>query len=73
LAGRGLVSLRNKIMKRLIFKIPKEFYEGLEHIKIELATIKCVVCGEEILDTPTNRMQNLLVDNFLKSKKSVLY
>jgi uncharacterized protein (UPF0212 family) len=65
LAGGGLVSLRNNIMQKKIFKIPKEFYEGLEHVKIELATIKCVVCGEEILDTPTNRMQNLLVDNSL--------
>jgi hypothetical protein len=63
----------NKIMKKKTFKIPKEFYEDMEDIKIELATIKCSICGEKILDTPTNRMTNWAVDNFLKTKKSVLY
>jgi hypothetical protein len=36
-------------------EIPKEFFKELDY-KIELPTITCEICGEQILDTPSNRL-----------------
>ena len=45
--------------------IQKEFFKKFKW-RLELPTIKCKVCGEDILDTPTNRLKNICnitVDN----------
>ena len=39
-------------------KIPKEFFTRLT-CKVKVPTIKCRQCGKDILDTPTNRLNNL--------------
>lgn len=38
-----------------IYKVPKDFFKGLD-FKVQVPTILCPICGEEILDTPTNRL-----------------
>lgn len=38
-------------------KIPKKFFKKL-NLNIKVPTIRCKKCGEEILDTPTNRLKN---------------
>ena len=40
-------------------KIPKEFFNKLKW-KVKIPTIKCKQCGEDILDTPTNRLNNMI-------------
>jgi 4-hydroxy-3-methylbut-2-en-1-yl diphosphate synthase IspG/GcpE len=37
-------------------KIPKSFFKKLKCKPFTVPTIKCPVCGEEILDTPSNRL-----------------
>lgn len=42
-------------MKKRKFKVPEGFYEDKDFdFKIELPTFKCRVCGEELLDCPSN-------------------
>lgn len=41
--------------KRYI-KIPKDYFKDVD-FKITLPTIKCKICGQDILDTPQNRMK----------------
>ena len=36
-------------------KIPKDFFREL-NFKLQVPTILCPICGEEILDTLTNRL-----------------
>ena len=43
-------------------KIPKAFFNKLKW-KVKIPTIKCKQCGEDILDTPTNRLNNMIWEN----------
>ena len=44
--------------KEKTIKIPKNFFKKLKW-KVKLPTIKCIICGEDVLNTPTNRLKNL--------------
>lgn len=44
-------------MEKKTIKIPKDFYKKLDCQPIKVPTIQCLLCGEIILDTPTNRIK----------------
>jgi len=59
-------------MKNKEIQIPKSFFKKLK-CKIKLPTIKCNICGEEILDTPTNRMSNFINNLTIKNQEILDY
>jgi len=42
-------------------KIPKGFFKKLKY-DVKIPTIKCSICNQNILDTPTNRIKNQIYE-----------
>ena len=40
-------------MKKKIFKIPDDYFKDID-VKIQVPTFMCKVCGEQVLDVPSN-------------------
>lgn len=49
--------------------IPKDFFKELD-FKLQVPTILCPICEEEILDTPTNRLLTKLYEPRRNNKKA---
>ena len=48
-------------MNKKLIKVPKGFFKKLK-CDIKIPTIKCAMCGQKVLDTPSNRIRNWAFD-----------